>query len=153
MTGDNLAQYYSTQNDTSGGVSLWPSPANTMLWPTILMLAVAVVASCLAGGVLIAYFWGTAAAERWEGWRSTFGKISPFIKIGSCAAGVGGMVSTSNITTAPFSLWYLTCTLDQEETMLQNLFSHVIDFSRYCLMQVVSHFHFCVDFRIWEPIS
>ena len=137
---DTLGKYYQTKNDTNGGVSLWPSPADTQLWPSFLTLAVAFVTLVLTVIVLVAYFWGEVASDRWEGRRSTFGKVVALFNILSCVVASASMNKTGNATgPGAQSLWRITCNATQEA---QSLFEHVINFSQFCTMQVGFLFSF-----------
>ena len=127
---DNLVQYFQTRTDTNGGVSLWDP--NTQLWPTILVLAVAVITAILSAIVLIAYFWGVAAADRWDQRRSTFTNTISVIKVAMAAVAAITMFQTGNASNSK-TIFGQTCSPAADAK--QSLFPQ-ISFSSVCLMQV-----------------
>src|SRR5271169_3167771 len=92
MMADNLAQYFRTQNDTNGTTRLWS--LNTQLWPCILVLVVGLISGVLAAIVLTAYFWGAAAADRWDNRRSKFTNTVSTVKIALAAVAAASMFVT-----------------------------------------------------------
>jgi hypothetical protein len=51
-----LAKYLQTRHTIADGESPWPT--NTLLWPTIMLLAIAGTASLLYAGILLSYLFG-----------------------------------------------------------------------------------------------
>lgn len=137
--GYTLTEYFVTENTVIEGENLWPPSDDVMLWPTILTLIVAVVTLILTTIVLIAYCNGTAAADRWERRRSTFGNIATcftIFKMIACAVASSSMYITGQSTApGPQSLWRIACDASQEA---QDLFHRIIDLGNYCTLQAYS---------------
>ena len=128
----NLVVYYSTINAVAQGQRLWPT--NPKLWPTYVMLGVAALSSILATIVLLAYLWGTKAANRWNTVRFGLSMATIGFLIVMWAIAAGGMQSTSDFDgTGSQSLWSATCDASDQT---HELFGHTVDFSRFCLEQV-----------------
>lgn len=142
--GDTLVEYYSTQNTctSSGNQCVWPSPANTMTYPSLITFGAAVINLILSAIVLIAYVWGTAKADDWEDTRGMFEKACSALKITISSAAAGSMYSTGTSTSPSLSqsLWRISCngTLQADTVLAQ-----FIDFNAYCLEQVPSYDSSC----------
>ena len=129
----NLVVFYNTEQTVVNGVSLWPQ--SSKLWPTYVTLGVASVSAILATATLLAYFWGTKYANRWNIARTTLTVISIGFAVVLWAIAAYGLQSTSSWDgIGSRSLWSSTCdSTDQQH----EIFGHVINFQRFCLMQVV----------------
>lgn len=127
MTSDNLAQFFSTKGTSKGGQHLWA--AGTLLWPTILALAVALVTLVLSIIVLVAYRWGAEMANRWDNRRANFSKFVSVVQVVFSAAGAAGMYQTGS---NPKTLWGQTCGVQPRQSLFPE-----INFKTYCLMQVL----------------
>ena len=110
-----------------------------MLWPSILTVIVAVVTLILTTIVLLEYYKGTAAADRWENRRSTFGKMATCFTISkmiACAVASSSMYITGQSTApGPQSLWRIACDASQEA---QHLFQRIVNLDSYCTLQNLS---------------
>lgn len=123
-----LQQYFATENVTNLGQRLWSS--DTILWPTILALAVSLVSIVLSTIVLFAYFWGTKAADRWDNWRGYFTNTTSAVKI---AFHIAVAVSLFVTGTNPNSLQGQTCGAPPAK---EPLFPQ-LNFGKFCAMQVI----------------
>src|ERR1700721_1597160 len=122
----NLVVFYSTAKEVRQGVRLWP--ANAKLWPTYLMLGVASLSTILATIVLLAYFWSTKAANRWN--TARFGLTMVTIGFGLImwAIAAGGVNSTSDWTgVGSQSLWSAACDATAEQLQY---FEHTVNFKQ-----------------------
>lgn len=124
---DNLAKYYKTINDKNGTQNLWSTA--TMLYPNFLTLTSATITLLFAIIILLAYCWGTQAADRWDNRRATFSKIVTFIHVASTVASTVVMWDTRS---NPNSLSGQTCGAPPEKAPL----FPQINFDQFCLMQV-----------------
>lgn len=128
----NLVVFYQTTGTNAQGVRLWPT--NTKLWPTYVSLGVAALSAILATATLVAYFWGFKAANHWNTARVTLTVISIIFTIIIWAIAAYGLQSTSSFDgIGSQSLWSATCDATDQQ---HELFGHVINFQRFCLMQV-----------------
>ena len=131
---DNLVVFYSTTGTNSNGVRLWPE--SSKLWPTYLTLGVAALSTILATATLMAYFWGTKVANRWNIARVTLSVIFIIFSIVMWAIAIFALQSTSSFDgTGSQSLWSATCDSTEEQ---HELFGHIVNFRQFCLMQVHS---------------
>ena len=129
---DNLVLFYETANRISQGVRLWPQ--NAKLWPTYLALGIASLSAILATIVILAYCWGTKAANRWNTARTTITVGTLIFNIVIWGIAAAGLQSTSSFNgIGSQSLWSATCDATDQQ---HELFGHVINLSRFCLMQV-----------------
>jgi hypothetical protein len=129
----NLVVFYKTEQTVVNGVSLWPQ--SNKLWPTYVTLGVAVLSTILATATLLAYFWGTKYANRWNIARTTLTFVSIGFIVVLWGIAAFGLQSTSSFDGAGSrSLWSSTCDATDNQ---REIFGHVIDFHRFCLMQVV----------------
>jgi hypothetical protein len=129
---DNLVVFYDTANTVINDTHLWPSDAK--LWPTYVALGVAAISTVLATATLCAYFWGTKAANRWNMARVGVTIAMLIFSIVLWAIAAYGLESTSSWDgTGSRSLWSTTCDATDEE---KNTFSGILDFHKFCLMQV-----------------
>jgi uncharacterized protein (DUF486 family) len=130
----NLIVYYNTATVVSQGQHLWP--VNPKLWPTYLMLGIAVLSTVLAGTVLLAYTWGTKTANRWNTARFALSLTTIAVMVISWGVAAAGMQSTSDYNgIGTQSLWSATCDATQEQIQL---FGHTVNFGQFCLEQVSS---------------
>src|ERR1700736_3491761 len=127
--GHNLVTFYNTANTVSQGQKLWPD--NPKLWPTYLMLAVASISTFLATIVLLAYFWGTRAANRWNQARFGLTIFTIVFMIIMWAIAAGGVQSNSGDET---TIWGVACDATSDT---ESLFGHSVNFRQTCLMQVI----------------
>ena len=140
----NLVVFYKTEQAVVNGVSLWPH--SSKLWPTYVTLGVAVLSTILATATLLAYFWGTKYANRWNIARTTLTFVSIGFIIVLWAIAAFGLQSTSSFDgVGSQSLWSSTCDATDSQ---REIFGHVIDFHRFCLMQVVSKNWKVIDYRV-----
>ena len=129
----NLVVFYRTEQAAVNGVSLWPE--DSKLWPTYVTLGVAALSTMLATATLLAYFWGTKYANRWNIARTTVTFVSIGFVIVLWAIAAYGLQSTSSWDgTGSRSLWSSTCDATDQQ---REIFGHEINFQRFCLMQVV----------------
>ena len=128
-----LVSFYRTIDVAVHNRPLWPE--NTRVWPTYVTLAVAAINTILASIVLIAYFWGTKAANRWNLARTilTIGSIIFAIVIWAIAA--ASLKSTSESDGRNWSLWSATCDAPEDQ---KDLFLGKLNFNQFCLEQVPS---------------
>jgi len=127
LMGHNLVTFYNTANTVSQGQKLWPD--NPKLWPTYLMLAVASISTFLATIVLLAYFWGTRAANRWNQARFGLTIFTIVFMIIMWAIAAGGVQSNSGDET---TIWGVACDATSDT---ESLFGHSVNFRQTCLMQ------------------
>lgn len=80
--------------------------------------------------ILISYYWGAEAANKWDGRHGWFTKIAMLAKFALSAAVAGSMYSTSAPSTA--SLWGISCNIEPA-SFTQKL----INFGSFCSMQVL----------------
>jgi len=127
----NLAVFYNTVGTISNGVRLWPEKSK--LWPTYVTLGVAALSTVLSTATLLAYFWGTKYANRWNMARTTLTVVTIIFSIILWLIAVYGLQSTSSFEgVGSQSLWSSTCdSTDQQH----ELFGHVINLNQLCLMQ------------------
>jgi hypothetical protein len=130
MTAGCLQQYFSTINLSNLGQMLW-NPMS-MIWPTVTSLAVALLGIILSGIVLVAYFWGTAAADRWDDRRSYVNKAIMLVRIATSSVVTAAFYQTAN---NPNSLQGQTCGVNGAQPPKQSLFPS-FNFDKFCLMQV-----------------
>ena len=130
MTAGCLQQYFSTLNLSNLGQMLW-NP-NSMIWPTVTGLAVSLLAIILSGIVLVAYFWGTAAADRWDDRRSYVNKAIMLVRIATSSVVTAAFYQTQN---NPNSLQGQTCGVNGVEPPKKSVFPS-FNFDKFCLMQV-----------------
>ena len=129
----NLVVFYNTAQAVANGVSLWPG--STKLWPTYVTLGVAALSAILATATLFAYFWGTKYANRWNIARTTLTFVSIGFAVVLWAIAAYGLQSTSSWDgIGSRSLWSATCDATDQQNQI---FGHLIDLHRFCLMQVV----------------
>jgi len=130
---DNLVVFYETTSTIANGVRAWPQ--NAKLWPTYVTLAAAGLSAILCTATLCAYFWGTKAANRWNMARMGVTIASIIFSIVIWAIAAYGLQSTSDWEgVGSQSLWSASCdSTDQQH----ELFGHIINFHRFCLMQVL----------------
>jgi hypothetical protein len=123
-----LQQFYKTKNDTNGSQALW-SPA-TMLFPTIVTLAIAVVIFLFNGIVLCAYCFGKAAVERWTNYQNYVSGFATAVQttLSIIAAGI-----TLGTSANPNSLYGQTCGAGGDANQLA--FPQV-NLAGICIMQV-----------------
>jgi hypothetical protein len=127
-----LRQYFATQNVSNGSQDLW-SPS-TMLWPTALVLGVAVLSLIFSAIVLMAYCWGgTKAADRWSDKKQYFTTFVFVVKAGVHGVATAGMFATANNSN---SLQGQTCGAPVAKP---SLFPQ-LNFDRFCLQQVICGF-------------
>ena len=128
----NLVVFYKTARAVVNGVNLWPQ--SSKLWPTYVTLGVAALSAIFASATLLAYFWGTKYANRWNIARTTLTVISIGFVLVFWAISAYGLQSTSDWNgQGSRSLWSSTCDATEQQ---HELFGHVINFRRFCLMQV-----------------
>src|SRR5271155_2133842 len=100
----NLIVFYNTASRVADGVRLWPQDAK--VWPTYLTLGVAALSTILATATLLAYFWGTKAANRWNIARVSVSIGMIIFTIVLWAITIFGLQSTSSFDgTGSQSLW------------------------------------------------
>jgi hypothetical protein len=129
----NLVVFYKTANVAAQGVRLWP--ANVKLWPTYLTLGVASLSAIFAAAVLLAYCWGTKAANRWNTVRFGLTVLTIGFGVVMWALAGGGLNSTSDFNgIGSQSLWSASC--DASAQQLQ-MFDKTVDFRQFCLEQVL----------------
>lgn len=129
---DNLVVFYQTADAAVNDTRLWPEDAK--LWPTYVTLGVAAISTILATATLCAYVWSTKAANRWNMARvgATIAMLIFTIVLWAIAA--AGLESTSSWDgEGSRSLWSATCDATDDE---KNVFSGILDFHKFCLMQV-----------------
>jgi hypothetical protein len=90
----------------------------------------------LASIVLIAYFWGTGAADQWEDMRGMFEKACSTLKIMVATAGASVMFGTGGASSN--SLMGQSC---NPANTADKLITDFVDFSSLCLQQVAIHHH------------
>jgi hypothetical protein len=132
-----LSKFFSTQNVSKDGQSLW-SP-NSKLWPTILALVVASCIFVLTSGILIAYARGKSAVDKMAAHRVEFDKLVSFFTICMTITMAVGLKATSSFSEIDSggsrSLWSQVCSPTTEHV---TLFSQEISFNVYCGLQVSS---------------
>jgi hypothetical protein len=126
-----LQQYYSTKTASNGGVNLWTP--NTQLWQMFLVILVDVISMIIATIIVIAYFWGVKAADRWSDISSNISNFCSVIKAGAHVAVFAGMYATAN---NPNSLQGQTCGAPATKPALFPQFK----FDRFCSQQVSLRF-------------
>jgi hypothetical protein len=135
---DNLVVFYNTANAVIQGVRLWPMSAK--LWPTYVTLGIAALSMILATATLIAYFWGTKAANRWSLARTGLAIIVLGFNVIIWAIAAYSLKSTSKFDgVGSRSLWSASCTATPQQ---HEIFGHTVDLPRFCLMQVCNLFFF-----------
>jgi hypothetical protein len=135
---DNLVIFYQTATTVINDTQLWPK--EPQLWPTYVALGVAAVSTLLATATLFAYFWGTKVANRWNIARVSVAIAMVVFTIILWAIAAAGLESTSSWSgSGPRSLWSATCDATDDA---KSLFSDVLDFRRFCRMQVRPSFPF-----------
>jgi hypothetical protein len=125
----NLVVFYNTADTVHEGQALWG--ANPKLWPTYLMLGVASLSSILCTIVLLAYFWGTKAANKWNTARFGLSLFTMGFMMVMWAFAAGGMEGTSGIDA---SIWSQACDATDQK---KSIFGHEVNFNQFCLEQVV----------------
>jgi hypothetical protein len=128
MMASCLQQYYSTIDVTINNERLWS--LDTMLWPTVLALATALVSSVLAGIIVFSYFWGKKTADRWADWRGNFNKFTSAVKFAFHSVVAEGFFSTAF---ASNSLQGQTCNGPPAKEVT---FAAKLNFGSFCAMQV-----------------
>jgi len=136
----NLVVFYNTTGQVRAGQPLWPSSTKT--WPTYVMLGVASLSTILATIVLLAYAWGTRAANRWNTARLGLTIATVLFMIIMWGIGTAGLQGTSDggDGTGSISLWAATCDASDEK---KGLFSSIINMNQFCLEQVILILCFC----------
>jgi hypothetical protein len=128
-----LSEYYSTVTycAPNNGPCAWNPATNTTTYQSLLGLGAALVNLILASIVLIAYFWGTGAADTWEDMRGMFEKACSTLKITVATAGAAVMFGTGG--TSSNSLMGQSCNPgNQAETLITDF----VNFSSLCNQQV-----------------
>ena len=103
-----------------------------MIWPTATGLAVSLLAIILSGIVLVAYFWGSEAADRWDDRKSYVNKLIMLVRVATSSVVTGAFFQTSN---NPNSLQGQTCGVNNVEPPKKEIFP-TFNFDKFCLMQV-----------------
>jgi len=136
---DNLVVFYRTVNTVANGLRAWPQ--NAKLWPTYVALGAAALSAVLCTVTLFAYFWGTKAANRWNMARISVTIASIIFSIVIWAIAAYGLQSTSDFEgVGSQSLWSASCDATDQ---WHDLFGHVINFQKFCLMQVLEPLYAC----------
>jgi hypothetical protein len=108
-----------------------------MTYPSLVCLGAAYINLLLSGIVLMAYVWGTAKADQWEGTRGTFEKACTALKITLSSAAAGSMYANQSSTGTTQSLWGQACNpVNQADQLLTQL----VNFDQFCTQQVRSLF-------------
>jgi hypothetical protein len=131
----SLSEYFSTITfcAPNNGPCAWLNATNTTTYQSLLTLGAALLNLVLASVVLIVYFWGTGAADKWEDMRGMFEKGCSALKIMVASAASGAMYSTSSSTGTKQSLMGQSCnTVTQADTIL----TQFVDFQNLCTQQV-----------------
>lgn len=129
---DNLIVFYTTANAVIHGVRLWPASAK--LWPTYVTLGIAALTMILSTATLIAYCWGTKAANRWSLVRTGVAIAVLVFNVVIWGIAAYGLQSTSAFNGfGSQSLWSASCDSTPQQ---HQLFGHTINLRRFCLMQV-----------------
>jgi hypothetical protein len=132
----NLIVFYNTATRVADGVRLWPQ--NAKVWPTYLTLGIAALSTFLATATLLAYFWGTKVANRWNMARVSVTIAVVVFNIVIWAIAAFGLQSTSAFDgIGSQSLWSAVCDSTPQQ---HEIFGHEFNFGQYCLMQVPGPF-------------
>ena len=137
--GNSLREFYNTKNDTNGTQRLW-SPTS-MLWPTIFALVTAVIILIFYGIILSAYCCGTAMADRWVKYESSYSNFANVVHTTFTTAVTGVLFGTS---TNPDSLNAQTCSPAADA---KQQFFPSVHLGRICNQQVQSTVCVCVNCR------
>lgn len=126
---DNFSTFLASRNGSGGGQSDWPAPGDIVLWPSYFCFAVALISVVFGTIVVIAYYWGTDAANKWNDRHGTFIKVAFLVKLTLSAAVAGSMYSTSSATTP--SIWGISCNVEPQTMSQKNG-----DYGQLCTIQV-----------------
>jgi len=125
----SLAKYFLTRNHLLPNSQQRPFPASTTLWPSIMLLAIAVVTFVMNFLTLIAYLCGVGAANKANSLTSYIGYVAVLIHFIVWAVSVGlfRMAKTGH------DLWGYTCG-SQSDAIQQQVQSY-LNFGQLCTAQ------------------
>jgi hypothetical protein len=130
--GYSLVQYFFTANVVAQNQNIWPPSSQVFLSPTILCFTVGLMSTVFSMIILTAYiFWGTDSADKWDRRRDIFMKVGGAIKIVLTAVAAAQMSKSKISSTAPFSLYDLTCNTNSQQEFL-----NIVNLAKGCDYQV-----------------